>query len=349
MDITLPDGRSYPIHIGSGLLAKASELINTNRGIIVTDENVAEHWLEALQDSLTFNTDTIILPSGEASKSFELLEILINELLSLKPDRKTTLIAFGGGVVGDITGFAASILMRGIPFVQIPTTLLSQVDSSVGGKTGINTEAGKNLVGSFYQPQAVIIDTDTLSTLPERELSAGFAEVIKAAAIANAQFFRWLETNHKAVLALKPEPLTHAITESIKIKANIVEQDEREAGIRALLNLGHTFGHALEAEFEYDGTLVHGEAVAIGMAMAFAYSAPETDAARLNQLLEQSGLPTQPPEWPDSDILVEHMQGDKKANAGKITLILVKSIGDAFIKKDVKPKALVDFIEKYRQ
>ncbi len=349
MDITLPDGRSYPIHIGSGLLAKVSKLIDTKRAIIVTDENVAEHWLDSLQDHTTFNTDTIVLPAGEASKSFELLEILLNELLALEPDRNTTLIAFGGGVVGDITGFAASILMRGVPFVQIPTTLLSQVDSSVGGKTGINTDAGKNLVGSFYQPQAVIIDTDTLSTLPARELRAGFAEVIKASVVNNAEFFRWLETNHKAVLALELEPLTHAISESVKIKAAIVEQDEREGGIRAMLNLGHTFGHALEAEFDYDGTLVHGEAVAIGMAMAFAHSAPETDTARLNQLLTQSGLPTQPPEWPDSEALVEHMKHDKKADDGKITLILVRSIGECYIEKAVDAASLVDFIEKYRQ
>lgn len=349
MDITLPDGRSYPIYIGEGVLARISELISTKRGIIVTDENVAEHWLDALHDATDFQTDTIILPAGEASKSFELVEVLLNQVLALHPDRNTTFLAFGGGVIGDITGFAASILLRGVPFVQIPTSLLSQVDSSVGGKTGINTAAGKNLVGSFYQPQAVIIDTQTLSTLPERELRAGFAEVIKAAAIADAAFFRWLEANHKDVLNLDPAAITHAIEQSVAIKAKIVEQDERESGIRALLNLGHTFAHALETEFGYDGTLVHGEAVAIGMAMAYDYHAPETDAVRMKQLLEQSGLMTQPLEWPEAEMLIEHMKHDKKAEDGEITLILPQLIGEAFIKKSVDTASLLDFIKKYQQ
>ncbi|MDG1286622.1 MAG: 3-dehydroquinate synthase [Rickettsiales bacterium] len=354
MKIALPDGRSYPIHIGQGLLAKAGELIDAPRTIIITDENVAPHWLDRLTENLNIGFDVIVLPAGEATKSFNLLEQLLNELLGLKPDRKTLLIALGGGVVGDITGFAASILLRGVPFVQIPTTLLSQVDSSVGGKTGINSEYGKNLIGSFYQPQAVIIDPDTLSTLPDRELRAGFGEVIKAACIHSETFFAWLEKNHLAILNRDTAALTHTITQSVQIKATIVEQDEREAGVRALLNLGHTFGHALEVELAYDGTLVHGEAVAIGMAMAFTYCAnqgicSEVDAKRVIALIESSDLPVTAHDWPTAETLLAHMQQDKKAENGELTLVLARTIGDCFIEKQVDCASMVDFLRKYGQ
>ncbi len=354
MKITLPDGRSYPIHIGQGLLTKLGELVKAPRAIIITDENVAEHWLDTVTDNLAIGYDVIVLPAGEATKSFNLLEQLLNELLGLQPDRKTLLIALGGGVIGDITGFAASILLRGVPFVQIPTTLLSQVDSSVGGKTGINTEYGKNLIGSFYQPQAVIIDTNTLSSLPDRELRAGFAEVIKVACITDVDFFEWLEAHSNQVLSQDTEALTHAITQSVRIKAEIVEQDEREAGVRALLNLGHTFGHALELEYAYDGTLVHGEAVAIGMVMAYEYSALEglcraDDALRVGKLIKDSDLPVRVPDWPNAETLLSHMQQDKKAEDGKLTFILAKAIGKCVVQKSIDTTSMLDFLQKYRQ
>ena len=354
IDIQLPDGRHYPIHIGEGLIEQAENHIQARRAIIITDENVALHWLEALKQALPAVSDVIILPAGEATKSFAQLESLLDQLLSLKPDRKTTLIALGGGVIGDLTGFAASILLRGVPFVQIPTSLLSQVDSSVGGKTGINSRHGKNLIGSFYQPQAVLIDTNTLSTLPERELKAGFAEVIKAACIHDAGFYTWLEENHTAVLNRETAALTHAIEQSVQIKADIVMQDEREAGIRALLNLGHTFGHALEVEYSFDGRLVHGEAVAIGLAMAYDYSAKAglctlEEAARVKALISGSGLPITVESWPSVDTLITHMRQDKKAEQGALTFILLRAIGDCFIEKSVNEQSMIDFLQEYCQ
>lgn len=355
MHISLPDGRSYPIHIGEGLIRKAGEYISSPRVIIVTDNNVEKHWLKPLLSSLSDKqVDHITLPAGEATKSFSQLEQLLDKLLSMKPDRKTTLIALGGGVIGDITGFAASTLLRGVPFIQIPTSLLAQVDSSVGGKTGINSKHGKNLIGSFYQPQAVIIDTETLSTLPDREMKSGFAEVIKSAIIADADFFSWLEDNHQAILNRDAGAVSHAINKSVEIKADIVMQDERESGVRALLNLGHTFGHALEVEYGYDGRLTHGEAVAVGIAMAFAYCAennicPAEDASRCNALIEKSDLPVKLPEWPATETILGHMQADKKSENGKITLVLPHAIGDCFIEKDADDSMVVDFIDNYRQ
>ncbi len=354
MQITLPNGSNYPIMIEQGAFKHLPALISGRQTIIITDENVAKYWLEPLQKVLQQPAPFIVLPAGESTKSFSQLEKLLNELLEMRVDRQTVLIALGGGVVGDITGFAASIVLRGIPFIQIPTTLLSQVDSSVGGKTGINTPAGKNLVGSFYQPLAVLIDSDVLQTLPDREIKAGFAEILKAALIDDASLFDWLEQNYEAVLRLKPKNLEYAISKAIAIKARIVEQDERELGRRALLNLGHTFAHAIETEFAYKGMVNHGEAVAIGLAMAAHYSAfigilTQNTADRVFQLIKRSGLVVQPPHWPKADDFIAMMRKDKKANKGDITLILMENIGDCKIVNRIDEASLVAFINAYRQ
>ena len=269
--------RSYDIHVGEGLLERTGELLRHILPIpsvlIVTDKTVADLHLGTLQaalDKSDIKYQTVVLPAGEQTKSFKELEALLETLLAYKPERNTTLIAFGGGVIGDITGFAASILLRGVPFIQIPTTLLAMVDSSVGGKTGINTKYGKNLVGTFYQPKCVLADISLLKTLPKREFLAGYAEVVKYGFIQDATFFEELEKN--ASQLNNSAHLKHMIMTSCKAKADIVEKDEREGGIRALLNLGHTFAHALEAEMGYDGRLLHGEAVAIGLVLAFSFS-----------------------------------------------------------------------------
>jgi len=359
LDVTLPDGRHYPIYIANDLLKTSGPLIAELQGqrrvIIITDQNVAERCLPALQASLSHAEipfHTLTLMPGEGSKSFAVLEETLTQLLSLAPDRQTMLIALGGGVVGDLTGFAASILLRGVPFVQIPTTLLSQVDSAVGGKTGINTAHGKNLIGSFHQPQAVIIDTQSLATLPPRELRAGFAEIVKAAAIADADFFSWLEENLDGFLTKQPAILAEMITRSLRIKADIVMRDEREGGIRALLNLGHTFGHALEAECQYDGRLIHGEAVALGTILAFDYAATlglcrADDAQRVRRLFQHVSLPTQCSQIAafNAAKLVQHMQHDKKPNQGEITLILPRSIGQCEIHPHISADSLQRFWE----
>jgi 3-dehydroquinate synthase len=328
--------RSYPIVIGNGLLADINKHIKPKRVLVVTDANVAKLWLPTLLASLEKNgtaTAVFTLPAGEATKSFAHLEALMQWLLEQKPDRHTPLIALGGGVVGDITGFAASILLRGVPLIQIPTTLLAMVDSSVGGKTGINTAQGKNLIGSFYQPQQVLMDTATLATLPEREIHAGFAEVIKYGCIADAKFFATLEKHGM-------RDLPSAIATSCNIKAAIVGQDEREEkDQRALLNFGHSFGHAMEAECGYDGKLLHGEAVAVGMVMAAELSVrlglcPPKYPARIKALNSANGLPVSPKEirkhW-NVDALLNRMRGDKKNADGKIKLILLKGIGKAVV------------------
>jgi 3-dehydroquinate synthase len=347
LTISLPDGRTYPIFIGSGLEAKLTEITKDKRAIFITDEEVAPHWL----GHFAKNSESVTVGSGESTKSFSNLESLLDQLLELNPDRKTLLIALGGGVVGDLTGFAASIILRGVPFIQIPTTLLSQVDSSVGGKTGINTQYGKNLIGSFYQPQAVLIDTNTLNTLPDREVRSGFSEIIKAACIADAEFFAWLEEHHQQILQREPAFLQEAIQRSVAIKAKIVEQDEREAGKRALLNLGHTFGHALEKEFAYDGSLTHGEAVAIGTIMAYDYAAREglcnrADAERVRKLIELSGLVTKPPHWPDAQTMVKAMRQDKKAENGKLTFILPHGIGKAEVHKSASTDSILNYLQE---
>lgn len=342
--------RSYPIHIGPGILERAGELIPldlTGRKVfIIYDRNVEAH-LKTLQSSLKGDIHTLAVEGGEPSKSFAYLQNVLDWILDHHVDRQSVIIVMGGGVVGDLGGFAASIVMRGVPFVQIPTTLLAQVDSSVGGKTGINTEHGKNLVGSFYQPVAVLCDTDVLKTLPQRELKAGYAEVVKYGLLGDADFYNWLEENGGKVLALKEDQLITAIEKSCAAKAEIVGTDEREqqGGRRALLNLGHTFAHALEAAAGYDGRLLHGEAVSIGMVLAFRLCAkmglcPGQDAVRMEKHLQSCGLKTEirhiEPSLPQSAAeITALMAHDKKAMAGKIAFILVKGIGQAFVSKDV--------------
>ena len=344
--------RSYDILVGRGLIAQAGSriapLLKQKRVIIVTDRNVARHHLEGLERSLHASgivTAAITLEPGEQTKSFAELEDLTSRLFDLKVERHTTLIALGGGVIGDLTGFAAAVTLRGIDFIQIPTTLLAQVDSSVGGKTGINATQGKNLVGSFYQPRLVLTDTATLDTLARRELLAGYAEVVKYGLINDAAFFSWLETNGADLIDGDEAARRHAILVSCRAKAEVVGADEREAGARALLNLGHTFGHALEAECGYSDELLHGEAVAIGMVMAFDLSAqlglcPLEDAARVQRHLASVGLPTSPG-WIDgrdwsAERLIQHMQRDKKVTGGRIGFVLARGIGKAFFPAHVE-------------
>jgi 3-dehydroquinate synthase len=347
--------RSYDIIIGRGLIARAGEFIapvlKQQRVFIVTDSNVATHYLNPLANAFAqrgIKADHVIVPAGEASKDFSQLSRVLDAMLAAKCERKTMIVALGGGVVGDLAGFAASILLRGVDFVQIPTTLLSQVDSSVGGKTGINTAAGKNLVGSFHQPRLVLADTDTLATLPHRELLAGYAEVAKYGLINDSSFFTWLEKNAAAALDVTradQAALTHAIAASCRAKAKIVGADEKESGVRALLNLGHTFGHALEAEMGYGDGLLHGEAVAMGMALAFDMSVrmglcPAADATRAKAHLTSLGLPVAPPKTGPKgkitpDALIAHMSTDKKVQDGAITFILARGIGQAFITAEV--------------
>ena len=354
--------RSYDIIIGRGLIARAGEfiapLLKQKRAFIVTDSHVATHYLDRLAKGLAqhgIKSDHVIVPAGEASKDFGQLSRVLDAMLAAKCERKTMIVALGGGVVGDLAGFAASILLRGVDFIQIPTTLLSQVDSSVGGKTGINTAAGKNLVGSFHQPRLVIADTDTLTTLPHRELLAGYAEVAKYGFINDQPFFTWLEANAATALDLKRNDQTaliHAIATSCRAKATIVSADEKESGVRALLNLGHTFGHALEAEMGYGDGLLHGEAVAMGMVLAFDLSVwlglcPAADATRAKAHLANIGLPVSPPKTgPRGKLtpagLIAHMTLDKKVQDGAITFILARGVGKAFVTTDVPMTVLSD-------
>jgi 3-dehydroquinate synthase len=342
--------RSYPIHIGAGGMARAGEWLSAMlpgaRLVVVTDETVAPYYLSPLGTSLIqagLRVETITLPAGEGSKSLDVLGHLLSRLLDLQPDRRTVLVALGGGVMGDLVGFAASILLRGVRFVQIPTTLLAQVDSSVGGKTGINLPQGKNLVGSFHQPVAVIADTDTLMTLPDRQLRAGYAEVVKYGLINDPAFFVWLETHGAQVLARDAAALTHAVTVSCRAKAAIVAEDETEQGARALLNLGHTFAHALERATGFSERLLHGEAVAAGMVMAFALSerlglCAAEDVARVREHLRRAGLPVTLREagvTTDAATLVQWMRGDKKAMDGQLTFILARGIGQSFVAHSV--------------
>ena len=344
--------RSYDIVVGDLLLEISGRLIepllHRKRVFVVTDENVAGHHLDGLLAGLAASGVSAlsrVLPPGEATKNLEQLGALVDWLLGESVERRDLVIALGGGVVGDLTGFAAATTLRGIDFVQIPTTLLAQVDSSVGGKTGINSKWGKNLIGAFHQPRLVIADTDVLATLPRRELLAGYAEVAKYGLIDDFAFFNWLEENGAALLTGNKELLQEAILKSCAAKAAVVAQDELEAGSRALLNLGHTFGHALEAECGYGGELLHGEAVAIGMVMASDLSVrlglcPGQDALRVRNHLASVGLPTKPPalagrSW-DIDRLITHMGRDKKVSDGKITFVLLRGIGQAFLDNGVE-------------
>ena len=343
--------RSYEILVGGGLLADAANhlrpVLAGDQAIIVTDRTVAGLHLAALERSLrdaSIAHQAFVLPAGEETKDFAHLERLIDQLLEAKVERSTTLIALGGGVIGDLVGLTAAILLRGVDFVQIPTTLLAQVDSSVGGKTGINTRWGKNLVGTFTQPRLVLADTQVLSTLSRRALLAGYAEVVKYGLIQDAEFFAWLEGHGAAVLDGDERARRHAVVTSCATKAAVVAEDEREKGARALLNLGHTFGHALEAEVGYGDELLHGEAVAIGMVMAFDLSVqlglcPPEDAARVRYHLAAVGLPTGLESlgartW-SSGALIDHMTRDKKVAAGRITFVLARGIGRAFLTQDV--------------
>ena len=352
---------SYDIHIGAGLLRSCapflSPLLKRPFVAIVTDENVAQAHLENLTqtlDSAGISHVTKIMPPGEASKSFTGLETLVDWLLDNKVERQDMVIALGGGVIGDLTGFAASTLRRGVRFTQIPTTLLAQVDSSVGGKTGINVPQGKNLVGAFHQPSLVLADLDVLQTLPDREFRAGYAEIVKYAAICDRPFFDWLESNLDALKSRDSQALSYAIAKSCQTKADIVAQDEKEHGARALLNLGHTFAHAYENLTGYSDNLLHGEAVGLGMAQAARLSVdlglcPETDAQALVNHLASAGLPISQTDVKGGSFeatnLVNAMAQDKKVSQGVMTFILMKAIGKAFITNDVSAKQITTFLQ----
>jgi len=343
--------RSYDIVVGDGLIDGAGERIapflSHPSVVVITDENVEKQWLKPFEHSLSkagIAFRSIVLPTGESTKCFSQFERLVENLLVGGVDRKTCLIALGGGVIGDITGFAAAVTLRGLDFIQVPTTLLAQVDSSVGGKTGINTAHGKNLVGAFYQPRLVLADTQTLDTLPKRELLAGYAEVVKYGLIDDAPFFEWCETDGRRLIDGDAQARRYAVHHCCAAKARIVAEDERETGVRALLNLGHTFGHALEAETGYGDRLLHGEAVAIGTLMAFDLShrmelCSGQDTGRVAAHFEAAGLKTglkgiADGKW-SPERLVGHMSKDKKVEAGTIAFILTRGIGQAFITRDV--------------
>ncbi|MDH5184371.1 MAG: 3-dehydroquinate synthase [Gammaproteobacteria bacterium] len=331
--------RSYPIYIGNGLLGNAELVTPHIRGtqvLIVSNETVAPLYLQQAKKAFdAYQVETVILPDGEKYKTLDILYRIYNALLEHRFDRKCTLVALGGGVIGDMTGFAAASYQRGVDFIQIPTTLLSQVDSSVGGKTGVNHPLGKNMIGAFHQPCCVIADTSSLDTLDERQLSAGIAEVIKYGLIHDYEFFQWLETNMDKLLARDTEALTYAIERSCRDKAKVVALDEREGGIRAILNLGHTFGHAIETGMGY-GEWLHGEAVGTGMLMAADLSQrmgwlSEHDVERVDDIIDKAGLPTRAPASMSGEHFMELMAVDKKVEAGKIRLVLLKQLGEAVV------------------
>ncbi len=342
--------RSYDIVVGEGLLADAAAILGPKlprrATAVVTDETVARLHLPALRAGLEHGgiaCTEIVVPAGEGAKDFARLERVVDQLLDGRIERSDCILALGGGVVGDLAGFAASILRRGVGVIQVPTTLLAQVDSSIGGKTGINTRQGKNLVGTFHQPRLVLSDVETLATLPQRELIAGYAEVAKYGLILDAEFFAWLESHGRGVVEGDAAARHHAIVESCRAKARVVEADEYESGQRVLLNLGHTFAHAFEAEAGYEGEVLHGEAVAVGIVMAFELSArlglcPAEDAARVQHHFAAVGLPTTLRSlkrgW-DTSRIVERMLQDKKNVQGAVSFVLVRSIGDAFVSHDV--------------
>ncbi len=340
---------AYDVVVGRGLLANAGAHIAPiakGRTVIITDQTVAAIHAETLTASLTaagVRSEIVAVPAGEGSKSFAELERVLDRLLEIGLDRKDVVIALGGGVVGDLAGLTAALYMRGIDFVQIPTTLLAQVDSSVGGKTAIDTPRGKNLVGAFHQPRLVLADIDVLATLPERQVRSGWAEVLKHGLICDAAFFDWLAAEGAAGASGDPTALERAVIRSVEIKSAVVGEDEKEAGRRALLNLGHTFGHAVETEVGFEeGALAHGEAVALGCCMAFRYSAREglcadQDVARVEAVVAAAGLPTRLEQAGafEADRLLALMAGDKKAEGGALTLILARGIGEAFVAKGV--------------
>lgn len=353
--------RSYDVLAGAGLLARAGELIApyapSGRVFVVTDKNVAKFHGKTLTQALDaagLKHVSVVLPPGEQTKSFRGLERLCRQLLQADIGRKDIVIAFGGGVIGDLTGLAAGLVKRGVSFVQIPTTLLSQVDSSVGGKTAIDAPEGKNLVGLIHQPRLVLADAGVLETLPERELRAGYAEIVKAGLISDAPFYQWCEVNAAALLRCDAQALAYAVPHAIAYKARVVEADEREEGLRALLNLGHTFAHGLEGHAGYDGALLHGEAVGAGIALAFQLSAnlglcSETEAQRVRAHLNAVGFVSDLRRIAgapfDLDRLMALFAADKKAQAGKLTFILTRGIGRAFIEKDTPADVVRELLE----
>jgi 3-dehydroquinate synthase len=348
--------RSYPIYIGTGLLGRKdlfSTHIESQNVVVVTNDVVAPLYLKAMMATLPqARTLEIVLPDGEEHKTLTVWSGIFDKLLQARCDRRTTLIALGGGVVGDITGFAAACYQRGVPFVQVPTTLLAQVDSSIGGKTAVNHPLGKNMIGAFYQPRAVIIDTDTLSSLPDRELRAGIAEVIKYGLIRDAKFFQWIEKNLASLLKRDSRALAYAISRSCRTKAEIVALDERESGLRAILNLGHTFGHAIETGLGY-GTWLHGEAVATGMVMAADLShrlgwLVKDDLDRIERVVAVAGLPVRSPPALDETKLRELMTVDKKVEAGRVRFVLLQAIGRATVTADVPPSLLNETLRARR-
>ncbi|WP_373009245.1 3-dehydroquinate synthase [Hyphomonas sp.] len=352
--------RSYDIVVGHGALsqlgARLAPLLKRKRVFVLTDESVARLHMGALDAALTpsgITTEVLALAPGEQSKSFSNLERILDWLLGAGADRSDILVAFGGGVIGDIAGLAASLMKRGMGFVQVPTTLLSQVDSSVGGKTAVNTSRGKNMIGAFYQPRFVIADTALLATLPARDLRAGYAEVLKYGLINDAAFFDWLEAHGADVLALAPDAIQHAVATSCRAKAAIVAEDETEGGVRALLNLGHTFGHAVEAANQYRPDVLHGEAVALGMVLAFRYGAAEgitspDAAAKVARVIAASGLPVELGKVPggpyEATELADLMKQDKKARGGQVPLILARAIGQSYIHPDADLKSVAAFL-----
>lgn len=344
--------RSYPIQIESGIINNPDSIkpyISSSKAIVITNNVVRPLLLQSLLDSLhDIEIDVIEIPDGEKHKNLAQFENIITRLLESNASRDTTLIALGGGVIGDLTGFVAASFQRGMPFIQVPTTLLSQVDSSVGGKTAVNHPLGKNMIGAFYQPKAVVIDSTTLNTLPDNEYSAGMAEVIKYGIIYDAEFFIWLEENIGQLLQKSPEHLNYTIKKCCQIKADIVAQDERENGIRALLNLGHTFGHAIEAEMGF-GNWLHGEAVSAGMVLASKTAVKigwmkELELNRIVELLTAFSLPVSKPEGMTCEHFLNHMQHDKKVKSGKIRFVIPKGIGHAVVTQDIDVSMLKNIL-----
>ena len=350
--------RRYPILIGNGLLQdeRSYPVKRGDRVMIVTNPTVAQFYLDTVTFALKkrgCEVDHVLLPDGEKYKTLESLNLIFTALLQGNHGRDTTIIALGGGVIGDVAGFAAASYQRGVRLIQIPTTLLSQVDSSVGGKTAVNHELGKNMIGAFYQPSMVIIDTHTLGTLPKREVNAGLAEVIKYGAILDYEFFEWLEAHIDELVALNNESLQHCIARCCQIKADVVARDETEKGDRALLNLGHTFGHAIETHLGY-GNWLHGEAVSTGMMMAAALSEQSgdisvADVSRLEKLLARANLPTLSPDSMQPEDYLPHMMRDKKVLAGKLRLVLLKSLGQAYIATDTDKDLVLNAIKRCTQ
>jgi 3-dehydroquinate synthase len=354
LNVDLGD-RSYPIFIGSQLLGKPELVVPYVKGtqvMIVSNETVAPLYLQQAQAAFAdFDCHSVILPDGEQYKNLQTLDRIFDALLTHQFDRHCTLVALGGGVIGDMTGFAAACYQRGVDFIQIPTTLLAQVDSSVGGKTGVNHPLGKNMIGAFHQPRCVIIDTDTLDTLEDRQLSAGLAEIIKYGLIRDLDFVAWLEEHMGDLLARETAEIAQAIDISCRSKAKIVAEDERESGIRALLNLGHTFGHAIETGAGY-GNWLHGEAVGTGMLMAADLSMrqgwiSEQDVQRVENLIDKARLPTRAPAHMDYDAFMNIMAVDKKVRAGKINLVLFRQLGDAFVTDNFDPDLLRETINAH--